>query len=43
LGGAATWTRRGTAVDTSPLDAATFAHWLAAARPAGYSLLDTVY
>ena len=43
LGGATTWQRRGTTVDCSPLDAATFAHWLAAARPAGYSLLDTVY
>jgi len=27
LGGAATWQRRGTAVDTGPLDAATFAVW----------------
>jgi hypothetical protein len=27
LGGAATWQRRGTAVDTAPLDAATFAVW----------------
>jgi hypothetical protein len=42
LGGAATWQRRGTAVDTSPLDAATFAHWLALSKP-GYDLLQSVY
>ena len=42
LGGAATWQRRGAAVDTSPLDAATFAHWLALTKP-GYNLLESVY
>jgi hypothetical protein len=32
LGGAATWQRRGTAVDTGPLDAATFAVWSVLSR-----------
>ncbi len=33
LGGAATWQRRGTAVDMGPLDAATFAVWAVLDKP----------
>jgi hypothetical protein len=42
LAGAATWQRRGTVVDLSPLDAATFAVWAVLSKP-GYDLLDSVY